>query len=208
MTRSASFLVPALLTGALFAGPAAADQLIQIPTADRVGAPTLEYKYRPEGGGESYSTLLVPAGLAYELMFRYYGGYDRSHNLEGGGQFQLLPDGIVTPGVAVGIWDITNSTPWGRRAFLVVTKSLEAGQLGIPKPLRRVQLNLGVGTGRLGGLFSAIRIDLPARTSLVAEYDTRRLNAGIWFSPVKPITLKAELQNNNLFLGGELRVRF
>src|SRR5437867_2725659 len=85
---------------------ARADQLIQIPTADRVASPTAEYLQRVDGRDEGYGTLLVPAGLAYELMFRYYNNVDGRHRIEGGGEFQLLPDGIITPGVALGLWDV------------------------------------------------------------------------------------------------------
>src|SRR5690348_5301809 len=115
------------LTLCLAAGaalPARADQLIQIPTADRAPGPTFEYLQRVDGQEEGYGTVLVPAGRAYELMFRYYNDLDGSHNIEGGGEFQLLPGGIITPAVALGIWDITNSSPWERRAFLVITHSL------------------------------------------------------------------------------------
>jgi len=197
-----------LLAGALAPRAARADQLIQIPTADRVSGVRGEYLHRFEGGGEGYATLLVPVGLAFELDFRYYNGFDRSHNLEGGGLFQLLPDGIVTPGVAVGMWDVSDHSPLGRRAFIVVTKSLQQGQLGIPKPFQRVQLTFGTGTGRFTGVLAAARFDLPARFSVVTEYDARRLNVGLWWNPLRPLTLKAELQNNNPFFGGDLRVRF
>ncbi|MBM3459830.1 MAG: hypothetical protein FJX77_15020, partial [Armatimonadetes bacterium] len=88
---------------------APADQLIQIPTADRVSLPAASYRHRVDGKGEGYGTLLSPAPLpGLELMLRYYNGEDRQHRIEGGGQFQLLPDGVVTPGIAVGMWDITN----------------------------------------------------------------------------------------------------
>lgn len=190
------------------AGPARADELIHIPTADLVRAPTLEYLERVDRVDEGYGTLFFPAGRSYELMFRYYNGVDRQSRIEGGGQFQLLPDGIITPGIAVGLWDITNSSPRQRRAFLVVSKSVRQGQFGLPKPFRRVQFTLGVGTGRLGGLFAGTRVDLPLGFSLVGEYDSQRLNEGIWFTPVKPLTFKAELQNGNPYLGGELRLRF
>jgi hypothetical protein len=71
-----------------------------------------------------------------------------------------------------------------------------------------VQLTLGVGTGRFSGVVAGLRADLPYRVSLIAEYDARRFNAGIWFAPVKPLTLKAELQNGNPYLGAEVRARF
>jgi hypothetical protein len=141
-------------------------------------------------------------------MFRYYNDLDGSHNLEGGGQFQVLPDGIVTPGIALGMWDVTNSSPWGRRAFLVLTKNIEQGQLGLPKPFQRAQLTLGAGTGRLGPVFGGLRLELPARFSLIAEYDSRRLNTGLEFRPIKPVSLKAQLQNGNFYFGGDLSLRF
>lgn len=190
------------------AAPARADQLIQIPTAD-IAPFTAEYKHRlNDGDREGYGTILFPAGSVYELMFRYYNNEDGRHRIEGGGQLQLLPDGVITPGIAVGMWDVTNSSRWGRRAFFVVTKSLRPGELGIPRPLESVQLTLGAGTGRLGGPLAGVRVNLPGRVSLVGEYDSRRINAGLWWSPVRPLTLKGELQNGNPYVGGDLRFRF
>ncbi|MFN3652038.1 MAG: hypothetical protein ACK47B_20880 [Armatimonadota bacterium] len=196
----------ALLAG--WPSAASADQLIQVPTADRVTDPTFEYKRRLDEVSEGYGTALINAGLAYELMFRYYDNEDGQHRIEGGGMLQLLPDGVITPGVALGVWDLTNSSPWGRRGFLVLSKSLRPGQLGIPEGVERVQLTLGLGTGRLSGVFAGVRVDVAERVSLIAEYDARRLNAGLWVTLLKPLTFKAELQNGNPYLGGELRLRF
>ncbi len=190
------------------ATPAKADQLIQTPTADRSLGPRLEYKHRVDGTNEGYASAVVPVGLAYELLFRYYNNENGQYRIEGGGQLQLLPDGVITPGVAVGMWDITNSSPWGRRSFLVLTKSLRSGQIGIPEGIDRVQLNFGFGTGRFSGLFASARVDVLKRVSFVTEYDTRRLNVGLWVTPVDAVTLKAELQNGNPYLGGDVTLRF
>lgn len=198
----------ALLLPALSPGRAFADQLIQIPTADRTAGIRAEYLHRFQGEDQGYGTVLAPLGLAYELMTRYYNGLDGSHNFEAGGQLQLLPDGVVTPGVALGVWDLTNSSPWGRRGFLVFSKGLERGQLGLPRPFRRAQLTFGTGTGRFSGVLAGLRLDLPANISLVTEYDTRRLNAGFWISPARGVSLKATLQNGEPFFGGELRRSF
>ncbi len=202
-----SLSVLALLV-ALVGRPAVADELIQTPTADRVVGPTVSYRYQIDGDHLGYATALLPIGLAYELMFRYYHGVGGRDEFEGGVELQLLPDGIVTPGIAVGIWDVTNSSPFGRRAFLVLTKSLERGQFGLPPLLGEVQMNLGFGTGRFSGLFLGARTKLTPQLSLIAEFDSRRLNAGIWFQPTDQFTLKLESQNRETYLGGEFRLRF
>jgi len=192
-------LVLALASGAQ------ADQLIQIPTADRVRGATLEYLYRADGEKEGYGSLLFPAGLGFEVHVRHYNGLDRAYRFEGGGQLQILPDGILTPGLSVGMWDVTNSSPWGRRAFVVITKALDQERWPLPPLLNRAQVTLGVGTGRFWGPLAGVRADFPGRVTLVAEYDSRRLNAGFWWAPLKPVTLKAELQNGNPFVGAEFR---
>jgi hypothetical protein len=197
-----------LLLGLCVAAPARADQLIQIPTADIVPGATGEYLQRTEGNDAGYATVFLPAGKQYEVMFRWYNDYAGEQRVEGGGQFQLLPDGVVTPGLAVGMWDITNSSPKGRRAFLMLTKHLDRGDFSLPRFLPPMQLNFGVGTGKFSGPLAGIKINLPAHLDLVAEYDARRLNAGLWYSPMKHLTLKAELQNGELFFGGSLRSRF
>ena len=183
-----------------------ADELIQLPTADRSTAPTAGYRRRFNGPNEGYGTITLPATPLGELLFRYYDREDGKRRAEIGGQFQVLPDGLVTPGLSVGMWDVGNNGPWGRRAFLVLTKNLTPfGQIPIPKPFERVQFNIGAGTGRFGGAFSSVRADLPGKISLIGEFDSRRLNAGIWLRPLRQLTLKGELQNGNPYLGFEIR---
>jgi hypothetical protein len=76
----------------------------------------------------------------------------------------------------------------------------------VREPLKRLQLTFGTGTGRFSGIFAGLRADLPANFSLVGEYDSRRFNAGIWFTPVRQLTLKAEVQNGNPYIGGQFRL--
>lgn len=210
MTPAARLAGTALLTFSmvLLASPASADQLIQIPTADRPSGPHVDYRHRIDGKDQGYGTLIIPAGAAYEVMARWNNGFGGDHDLEAGASLQLLPDGIVTPAIAVGIWDVTNSGPMGRRAFLVVTKSLRPGQLGIPLFLGGAQVTVGLGTGRFSGPMAGLRLDLTGAVSLVGEYDARRLNFGLWVQPLPLVRLRAELQNGDPYLGGEFRLSF
>jgi hypothetical protein len=106
------------------------------------------------------------------------------------------------------VWDLTNSSPLGRRAFLVFSKALKAEQIGAPRLLQRLQLTLGTGTGRFTGLFAGVRASLPGHVSLVAEYDARRVNVGVWLSPSARFSLRAELQNGEPFMGAAFSSRF
>jgi hypothetical protein len=207
-------VLAALLAGVAAAPAVRADQLIHIPTADRVPGLAAEYKHRTGGREGSYGTLMAPVGTSFELMFRYYAGrspegpeFERDR-YEAGGMFQLLPDGIITPGIAVGLWDITNTSPWGRRAFLILTKSFEPLPLGVPRPFERLHASLGTGTGRFSGLLAGARAELPGRISLVGEFDARSLNGGIWYQPLTPLTFKAEIQRGRPFFGLDLRTTF
>src|SRR5207237_9164374 len=62
--RSLLFTLPLCPTAGAPLPAARADQLIQIPTADRVSAPTFEYLQRVDGQDEGYGTVLAPAGRA------------------------------------------------------------------------------------------------------------------------------------------------
>ncbi|MBI3910089.1 MAG: hypothetical protein HY320_04045 [Armatimonadetes bacterium] len=202
--RSVLLWAFALTSLALMAARARADKLILIPTAD-LGGYSAEYLQRTRGADEGIATVTFPTGPLVEALIRYNRNLDRSHNVEAGGTFQLLPQGYGTPSLAVGIWDITNDGPPGRRAFLVITKNFTRDDF-VPAPLREIQTTLGIGTGRLGGPFLGVRASLPARLSLIGEWDSQRFNAGLWWTPIRGLTLKGELHNGNPFLGGRIQV--
>lgn len=204
-------LTPLLLAGAALlapAGAARADQLIQIPLAERAPAPKIDYRHRIDGSNQGYGTVVLPAGSAYEVLARWNNGFRGDHGVEVGGMMQLLPDGIVTPGIAAGVWDVTNSGPMGRRFFLVLTKSLGPGQLGLPLGLGGAQATLGVGSGRFMGPLAGLKLNVAPFSSLVAEYDARQFNFGFWIYPLPLVQLRAELQGGDPYLGAEFRLGF
>ena len=197
-----------LVAAALASGtrPAVADKLLRIPTAERAGW-SVEHLERTEGADEGFTALTLPLGTLYEGSIRYNRDFDGSHALEIGGMAQLIPQSFGFPAIAVGVWDVTNSGPDGRRFFLALTRDFEQDEF-LPRALRPIQATLGIGTDRLGGPFAGLRWRVASGVSLLGEYDSRRFNAGLWWSPTPALTLKGELHNGDPFVGARLQFAF
>ena len=192
--------------------PARADQLIQIPTAE-VGRWSAEAMFRADGVDERYYSLRAPVGVSSEIFIRYYAGLDKSYDTEFGGQIQILPQGVFgglgfgSPAVAVGVWDVLNEGPYGRRFFLMLSKSFTVLD-NVPSIVRGTEVHFGFGTQRFGTVLFGVKKKLPGRFYLVSEFDSHRWNNGIWWEPVGFVRLRGEFQNGDPFLGGNLTARF
>ena len=102
-------------------------------------------------------------------------------------KFRLLKETVATPALAVGWSDLTDqldSTP-----YVVASKSLPL----IGKALLAPRLSVGVGGGRLDGLFAGLSAELGSRTQLMVEYDTNDLNFGVQFAAGQGLRLQAGL---------------
>jgi hypothetical protein len=193
----------ALLLALASVGAARADKLILIPTADmsRIQA---EYSRSTSSDDLEVITAQLGFGRGFELLGRRYqnvpGGDDAT---EIGGELQLLPEGLVTPGLAAGVWDISGNSPRGRRAFLVLTKTLPLVDW-LPFPVKNVKFHAGVGTGSLSVVFLGAQASIPLGLTLAAEFDSSRTNFGLWWSPVPILRLKAERAEGHTFLGVQL----
>jgi len=102
-------------------------------------------------------------------------------------KFSLFKETMATPALAIGISDLTDqfdSTP-----YVVVSKSLPLkGQiLGSPR------FDLGVGGGRLNGVFAGLSTKISDRMQLMVEYDTNDVNFGVQFAAAQGLRLHAGL---------------
>jgi hypothetical protein len=188
-----------LLVGLLLAAPARADKLIWIPTAD-VEEVRGEFMAGSDREGEVV-TAQFGVGQYFELLGRRFQQPGSQHT-EVGGQVQFLPEGLVTPGLAVGIWDVSDETARGRRAFGVLSKQIPG--VNLMPVIRKLRLHLGVGTGDLSGVFMGADLDMPLGLSLVMETHRGDFNAGLWWSPLRIVRLKAESWNGDLFFGAQV----
>jgi hypothetical protein len=187
---------------ALSSGIARADRLIWIPTAD-ISRPSIEYMADPFGK-RGVATGQFGLGKQFELLVRDYRNYGTSDKAEVGGQFTVLPEGFATPGIALGVWDVADNGPRGRRVFGVVSKALPLVNK-LPVGFHDIKVHAGVGSGQLSGVFVGGQAGFPFGFGINAEYDTRHFNAGLSWSPIGIVRLKAESWGGKLFIGAQLR---
>lgn len=173
--------------------------LINIPTADvlRSGQLSLGYYHLQDGGVGSFNTNVAPNLELGVAAFRYDGQSNKNYF---NAKFALLPETILTPGVAVGVEDISNSEQ--RSVYAVASKALPFG----------FRIHVGTGDGRFNGVFAGLektinplsvitgRNAFPA-TTLIAEYDGKTMNYGARLSIVPGLKLDAGIRNHGGYVG-------
>jgi hypothetical protein len=185
---------------ALCAGTACADRLIWIPTA---GISRLQGEYMAEADG-SRGVLTGQIGFRqFELLARHYRNFENDDRTEIGGQFQVLPEGLVTPGISLGVWDVADDGPRGRRFFGVVSKTLEP--INWLPFFSDVKVHAGIGSNQLSGLFLGAHAGIGLGLRLYVEHDTEDFNAGLAWSPLPIVSLKAESWDGDFFVGAQLK---
>lgn len=115
------------------------------------------------------------------------------------GKFQLLKETTATPALAIGISDLADQLD--STLYIVGSKSL-SGQWS-------PRLHVGVGSGRLNGLFAGLSATVSDRMQLMAEYDTNDLNFGLQFAATNSLRLHAGIiGGDHLGLGLSYNARF
>jgi hypothetical protein len=174
--------------------------LITDPTADvmQAGQFAAGY-YHLQGGGVGTFTMnvlpKVEMGMA-GFRFDQSAGNKTYVNAKWG----ILSESVLTPGVAVGVEDISDVSM--RSAYAVASKTLPFG----------FRLHAGIGNGRFHGGFAGIEKTInPAgiltgnnafpATTLIAEYDGRSMNYGVRLSVIPGLKLDAGWQNHSRYVG-------
>ena len=188
---------------ALSTGIARADKLIWIPTAGISHLGQVEYMTEADGN-RGVLTGQVGVAKQFELLIRHYRNFTPSDKTEVGGQFTILPEGFATPGIAIGVWDVGDNGPRGRRVFGVISKALPIVNK-LPVGFHDIKVHAGIGSNQLSGVFVGGEAGFPFGFGAYAEYDTRHVNAGLSWSPIGLIRLKAESWGGRVFVGAQLR---
>lgn len=91
-------------------------------------------------------------------------------------KLHLLAPPVGKLKLAAGMIDITDQVD--RSPYIVLTHTLGAGILTRVGPVALPQVHVGVGGGRLDGLFAGVSTTVNRRWNLMAEYDGEHFNAG------------------------------
>jgi hypothetical protein len=173
---------------------------ISNPSADvlQAGQFALGY-YHLKDGGVGVFNMNLAANL--ELGVAGFRFDDSSQNKSFvNAKFGVLPETILTPGVAIGVEDIGNVQK--RTAYAVASKALPFG----------FRIHAGVGNGRYDGVFAALEKTInpisvltgnnsfPA-TTLIVEFDGRNMNYGARMSIVPGLKLDAGWRDHQTYFG-------
>lgn len=102
-------------------------------------------------------------------------------------KFSLLKETLTAPAIAVGISDLTDefdSTP-----YVVLSKGLTLQGQRMFQP----RLHIGVGGGKLDGLFGGLSMAVSPKLMLMVEHDTENVNFGLQFAAANALRLRADL---------------
>ncbi len=163
--------------------------LIDIPTATMVPPGSLDVNYNVKRDFNIFPTVdnqqnfTFALGLLPRITIGGRGtaaqpdeGRFLARDISANVQFLLLQEGSWWPAVAVGLQDISGGANNFRSRYLTLSKSL----------FGRVRTTAGFGTGpdTLEGPFAGVELGLNRFITLMGEYDTDDLNAGIRLFPL------------------------
>lgn len=189
---------PWLLLGlSLFAPVAGADELISIPTGLRVPEDQWSLRYSSaQALRGKYRTSLAHGvlGVGEGRVECFDGRPDFSFG------YQLLPSlADKLPGLMIGIEQVGNQFR-GRSAYAAMT--FEFNQYGERNAESPVQFTIGGGSGRLAGLFFGLKLPATNEFSLISEYDTSEIAAGV------ELKLRRDLKTQWVFRRGSTTLQF
>ena len=97
------------------------------------------------------------------------------------------------PAMAVGVIDLTDETDTS--TYVVLSKSISGPMKTALGEVTSPRIHLGVGGGRLDGIFGGVSATLGERFTLMAEYDSRDINFGARLAIMPEIRIHAALLN-------------
>lgn len=173
--------------------------LINTPTADvlRDGQFSLGYYNVNEGSAGSFNLNLAKNLEIGITRYNYDHGSDKTLL---NAKWSILPETVISPGLAVGVEDIGNERD--RTAYVVASKALPLG----------FRIHAGVGGGRYDGGFAALEKTInpisivtgsnafPA-TTLIAEYDGKNMNYGARLAIIPGLKLDAGWRDHKGYAG-------
>ena len=176
--------------------------LINTPTADvlQEGQFALGYYHLKDGGVGTFNMNLTGKLEVGAAGFRYDSESGRQDHTYVNAKYGLVPETVLTPGVAIGVEDIADLDK--RTAYVSASKALPFG----------FRIHAGVGNGRYDGVFAALEKTIsplglltgnnvfPA-TTLIAEWDGNNMNYGARMAVVPGLKLDVGHREHQTYFG-------
>lgn len=209
-----SIVIALILSAVICAGPASADRLILAPTGNVLRSGEI----RAEGAisssdsdGKIYWLALGLQRLEVNAA-RFDGGADvvgASGSDVFGAELSVLPETTLTPGIGVGVWDMTNETADGRGYYLALSKGVPLTKQ-LPLPIRDIRLHVGYGIEGIDGLFAGADAKIPLGFRLYAEFFKDDFNYALGWTVLPGLQVKLSVIDGDAYYGAQLSppVRF
>lgn len=188
---------------------ACADRLINIPTARKIQWGTYKFEYRAEPHEKGVQETFLGIGVTEALEVQA-----RASNLDSGHSIGTLdvaynfisPITGFTPGFAVGVLDVLNKMPDGRRPYFVTT--FKEGFYTIDGEVP-ADITLGFCFEQTR-MYPMVGVSIPFSSQFrtLAEHDGKRLSAGVEARPAPNLGIRFTIEDRHSLFGLQYQHRF
>lgn len=202
-----AFFSMILLSAPAFAAPSitGATGEINTPAADTLndGQWSVGYYHLKDGGVGNFNLNVVSHVEVGVSGFRYDSSSSNSNSTLINAKWGVLPESAISPGIAVGMEDISNQVQ--RTSYAVASKSLPFG----------FKVNAGIGNGMYHGGFASVEetinpigfitgSDTFPATTFIAEYDGKYMNYGARLSLISGAKLDLGWRDHQIYVGASI----
>ncbi len=199
------FCILVALAAVVAIGPASADRVIFSPTGTTLGTAGVKAEAAIGPSNDDAKIYWLGAGIPrLEVNAIRFDGVNEHLGVKDatviGTELSILPETTLTPGIGVGVWDMTGETERGTGYYLALTKIVPLSST-LPTPIRDLTFHAGAGFSGIDGVFGGAEATIPLGLKLSAEYFQRKFNFAIGWRPIRAIELKAYLLDGDAYYG-------
>ncbi|MBI2844552.1 MAG: hypothetical protein HYX78_14250 [Armatimonadetes bacterium] len=200
------------LIAAICAVPATADRIIFAPTGNVLGLGEIKAEGAFSPSNDDAKVYWLNVGLPRlelsGIRFENGGSLVGADNENVAGvELAVLPETPITPGIGVGVWDITDETIEGRGYYLAVSKGIPLTRQ-LPLPLSDIRLHVGFGLSGVDTLFGGVEGNIPLGLRLSAEYFQDDFNLALGLRALPAVQLKLYFLDGDTYYGVQISPSF
>jgi hypothetical protein len=200
-------ILPLALLG--LTATAFADQLISIPTGTKIKLNTIKVEGLWEQSRDRTSHFYIGTGVTNAIDAQITGEKFEGHRFRTSFDlsYNYLPPIIgFGPGVSFGVQDVLGVTRDGRRYFLAITT--KEGFADTVNGTIAAEITIGAYFGSVNSPFVGVMLPFTDYVRVLAEFNGRRINAGVEIRPTNEFGLRATFERRDVLIGANFTVKF